>query len=146
MALGIEPLGESPLGLDASYETDVVPVRQVSALKFDGTTKDFVNDADCQFEFVHPVDQAMFNICRIYVSSVRSSSDTGNNLAGARYIDKRTIQSTVDQEIERRTRHLTSTGEVTLLGNEVDVSVRGRLAFRVNYMNNITKKRGKVDA
>jgi hypothetical protein len=146
MGLGSEPLGTVPLGLESEYLTEIVPIRQPTALRIDGTTKDFIQSADGQMEFAHPIDQMMFNLCRIATGSVRSSTATGNNISNSRYIDRVTIQQTIDTEIARRVMHLTSTGEVTLLGNEVDSSVRGRVVFRVNYKNNITGKAGKVYA
>jgi hypothetical protein len=146
MGLGDTPLGTAPLGLDGQVTTTIIPVRRVAAMKIDGQTKDFVAAADGQNEFVHPIDQAMFNICRMTVGSVRSSSGTGNTIALSKYIDRNSAQAMVDDRIARAASHLTSTGEVTILRNEVDTSVRGRLGVRVNYQNNITGKKSTVNA
>ncbi len=134
MGLGSAPAGSGPAGLDLAASTDQRFAATPVALAFDGLTRDFRLDANGRYVSAHPVDTKVFHRLRILAGSMRSAPATGNGIGG-KWIDSKTIEATVRDQIRIALEDMISAGEIEDRGVELDLSVRGRVAFEFSYLN-----------
>lgn len=146
MGMGGYPLGSTLCGMDGQVSTGYVRATPPAALAFDGITKDFVLDESGRYVAVHPTDAKMFMVCRTLAGSIKSAPNTGHGLGALKFLDRRTIQREVDDQIRLATKSMTELGEVRLLGNVVETNRFGRLSIVVNYVNLLTSKRTSARA
>lgn len=130
------------MGLDLPGSTDARVAATPTALKVDGSTLDHSLDSVGRFVTAHPIDAKLFNRLRIRGGSMRSAPLTGNGVASGGYIDPRTIEAQVRDEIRLATEDMIAAGEIAERGLELDLSVRGRVSYLYNYFNLITGKPG----
>jgi hypothetical protein len=139
--LGSEGCGESPCGLDTQTPTAPRNVTPPAALAFNGITKDFSLDANGLYESAHPVDSRFFNVMRIAANSIRSAQDVGHTVGSIAYIDKRTVQASVENRVRVAAADMVNAGLVRIRDIELDTSVRGRIAYAVHYVNLVTQRK-----
>lgn len=135
MGFGLDPFGAAPMGLDLPASTDARAASTPSALLLDGATKDFSLDSAGRYVTAHWVDAKLFNRLRINGRSMRSAPATGNGVASGGYIDPRTIEAQVRDEIRLATEDMIAAGEIAERGLELDLSVRGRVSYLFLYQN-----------
>lgn len=135
MGFGLDPFGVGPFGLDLPDSTDARNASLPSALKLDGGTRDFSLDASGRFVTAHPIDAKLFNRLRISGGSMRSAPLTGNGVASGGYIDPRTIEAQVRDEVRLATEDMIASGEISERSLELDLSVRGRVSYLYTYVN-----------
>lgn len=135
MGLGSAPAGAGPAGLDLPASTDERQAATPQALLLDGSTLDFSLDANGRYVTAHPIDAKLFNRLRIRGGSMRSAPLTGNGVANRNYIDPKTIESSVRDEIRLATEDMIAAGEIEERGLELDLSVRGRVSYLYRYFN-----------
>ena len=135
MGFGSSPLGAGPAGLDLPASTDERQAATPTALKLNGETRDFSLDANGRFVTTHPIDAKLFNRLRIRGGSMRSAPLTGNGVASGGYIDSKTIESQVRDEVRLATEDMIAAGEIAERGLELDLTVRGRVSFLYTYVN-----------
>jgi hypothetical protein len=135
---GTWPAGNTPAGLDGQPAITVVVKTPPPALAWNVETKDYIETADGDHKAAHPVDAKVLLILMTVAGSMRSAPGIGTDLARSRYINVGKEQRRVDDIIATRLGDMVKAREISLLGNEVDTSVRGRLVVRVNYRNMLT--------
>ncbi len=120
------------------------PLKPSAALAVDGLTKDYKLDSSGRRIGAHWVDAAAFDLLRIPIKSIRSAPAIGNRTSEIRYIDKQKIRAQVEDCVALAWKLLLDKQLVTILDIVIDTHVRGRLVYRVDYVNNVTKKPEKV--
>lgn len=142
MGFGLDPAGLAPAGLDLPVTTERRDAKTPQALVLDGPTKQFAVNTDGRFAPAHWVDAKLFNRLRIKKGSVRSAPDLGNEVGNLKYIDPLTIESYVRDQVRLATEDMIAAGEITERSLEIDLSVRGRVAYVYNYTNLLNGKKG----
>lgn len=135
MGFGLDPAGLAPAGLDLPVTTERRDAKTPQALVLDGATRNFVVNADGRFAATHWVDAKLFNRLRIRKGSVRSAPELGNDIANLDYIDPVTIEAYVRDKVRLATEDMIAAGEIAERSLELDLSVRGRVAYAYNYTN-----------
>ncbi len=146
MGFGSYPLGSTPLGLDAPTTTAQRVAAVPAAIKLDGSTLDFSLDSVGRFVGAHPIDAKVFNRLRIRGGSMRSAPATGNGVGGQGYIDPRTIESEVRDEVRLALEDMVAAGEIEDRGLDLDLSIPGRVSYLYRYVNLKTGKPGTFRA
>lgn len=141
MGAGEFPCGTTPCGLDGLVSTGRTRPEPPAALGFDGQTKDFMLDARGRYVGEHPVDAKVFLIVRTALRSMRSAPMTGQTLTEMQYIEPLTIQSLTENKLTTALAAVVAAGEIQIHSIDVDTSVPGRLAARLNYTNLVTRRR-----
>jgi hypothetical protein len=141
MGFGTDPAGAGPAGLDLPATTAQRVAATPPALEFNGLAKDFVLDEYGRYKSAHPIDSKVFHRLRIRKRSIRSAPDTGNNVANRQYIDQATIAATVRDEVNLVLADMVAAAEIEDRGIEQDLSIRGRIQYRYNYVNLHTGRR-----
>jgi hypothetical protein len=135
MGFGSSPAGAGPAGLDLPASTDERQAATPRALLLDGGTLDFALDTNGRFVDAHPIDAKVFNRLRIRGGSMRSAPVTGNGVANRNYIDPKTIESFVRDQVRLATEDMIAAGEIEERGLEIDLSVSGRVSYLYRYFN-----------
>jgi hypothetical protein len=123
------------MGLDLPGSTDARVAATPAALLVSGSTLDYSLDSAGRFVTAHPVDAKLFNRLRIRGGSMRSAPLTGNGVASGGYIDPKTIEAQVRDEIRLATEDMIAAGEIAERGLELDLSIRGRVSYLYTYVN-----------
>lgn len=135
MGFGESPLGLAPLGLEDPVTTDALVVSQPAALRFDGSTLDYVQDSSGRLVGEHPIDAKYFHRLRIASGTIRSAPGTGQGVSNLKWIDPLTIESFVRDEVNLVSDDMIAAGEIELHEITVDLAVRSRVVFAVDYTN-----------
>lgn len=135
-------MGGAPFGLDATVETEARDVTPPPALLLDGKTLDFVLDDKGRYKQQHPIDTKVWHRLRIKNASMRSAPGTGNGVANRAYIDPRTIEAQVKDEVRLAVQDMIDAGEIEDRGIDLDLSTPGRVMYQYNYTNLQTGKPG----
>lgn len=141
MGFGEQPAGIGLAGLSQVTGLDRAAAPAPAALAFDGQTKNFKLSAEGGYEGQHPVDAKFWLVMRTALASIRSAVHIGQGVSNIAYIDPRTIQATVVDYVRVAAQPMVRAGEVRVESVEVDTAVRGRIVFRVTYVNLITGRR-----
>jgi hypothetical protein len=142
MGIGSAPAGAGPAGLDLPASTEQRQAATPVALAFDGQTLDFKLDENGRYVSAHPVDTKVFHRLRIRKLSIRSAPGTGNDVGNSQWIEPRTIEAEVRDHVRVATEDMIVAGEIEDRGIELDLTVRGRVAYRYNYWNRLSGKPG----
>lgn len=143
MGFGSDPFGAGRWGEDLPLPGTPLNVPLPSpALLFDGQSKDHPIDDDGRLKTLHWVDAAVFANARIPLGSIRSAQDLGSTVQRLRFIDKNTVQAEVEDRVRTAQKKLLDGGYITILRITVDTRVKGRIVYALDYVNNVTKKRG----
>lgn len=134
MGIGASPAGAGPAGADLAASTDQRFAATPAALAFDGQTKDFSLDTNGRYVAAHPIDTKVFHRLRILAGSMRSAPATGNGIGG-KWIDAKTIEATIRDQIRVTLEDMITAREIEDRGLVIDLSVRGRVALEYSYFN-----------
>lgn len=138
--LGSGACGEGACGLDVHTPGEMREVTRPTALAFDGIKRDFKLDANGLYEAEHPVDARVFALCRIAANSIRSARDVGQTVAQIQYIDQRTVRAQVEDRVRAAVEPMVAAGDIEIVSIDIDTTIRGRIAWRLNYRNLRTRK------
>lgn len=144
MGFGTDPLGAGPAGMDLPASTEQRAAARPTALAFDGLTRNFILDENGRYKAAHPIDAKYFQRLRTAAGSIRSAPNTGQGVGSLQYIDPRTIDSFVRDQVNLVSEDMIAAREITVHNIEVDRSVPGRVQFLVDYTNLHTRKRQTV--
>lgn len=144
MGIGSYPCGTTLCGLDAAFTTDRRAVRPPTALVFDGVQRDFQLDTDGRYKQAHPVDAKVFLILRTVAGSIRSAVDVGQTVSAIEYIDPVNINATVQDRITVALAPTVAAAEISVENIDIDTAIRGRIMFRVDYVNLVTGSRQNI--
>lgn len=136
-------LGNTPLGLLCVLGADPVQVVAAgpsstppTALQFDPSTRQFVQNADGTMASIHPVDQRVALAIFIEEDSIGSQTTLGNKLRKLlERIDPNKVVPVATAEIKRVLQTMIDAGDVILVGVTVDQSVTQRVGLAVTYVN-----------
>lgn len=142
MGFGSYPAGFGPAGMDPTAASGAPLPLKEGAPAFDGNTRNFVQDAaNGDFARQHPIDAKFFNRIRTRLGSVRSVPGLGQGVGNQQWIDPKTELAFVTDQVNLASADMVEAGEIALRGVTVDLTVRGRVAFQVDYTNLQTGKR-----
>lgn len=142
MPLGSFPAGFGPAGIDPAASSAAAAALPTGAPALDGLTRDFIQDATTgDFARQHPIDAKFFNLMRIVVGSVRSALAVGQGIGNLKWIDPRTINAFVTDQVTQAAAQMLEAGEIAIHQVIIDSAVRGRVAFQVDYTNLQTGQR-----
>lgn len=141
MGMGTDPAGANIAGFDQQTPSRERIATVPAALAFDGATKNFKLDDRGRYVAAHPVDAKVFMILRTLQKSIRSASGTGQTVSDIRYIDKKTIQASVENRVRTALGPVAQANEISIDSIEVETMQFGGVAFAVNYVNRVTGRR-----
>jgi hypothetical protein len=125
----------APLGADTPVASDARLTSQPSALRIDGLTRDYVQDSAGRLVGEHPIDAKFFHRIRVASGTIRSAPGTGQGVSNLKWIDPKTIDAFVLDQVNLVSADMIAAGEIQVHGIIVDHSVRSRVVFGVDYTN-----------
>jgi len=140
LGLGVDPLGEPLLGLDAIHVPERHGLKPIAAKRFDPKTRAYVVNIDGQYVEDHPIDQWVVLQLAIIRGSIPASPAEGNPALRYEHIGADHVAK-VKRDIEQLLSPRAVAGDITV--HLVEVAAPGNATLmQVDYTNNVTVKRG----
>lgn len=129
--------GIAPAGFDGVIDSGIPRrYRGPAAMRYEGKTRDWAQNAKGEFRSVHPNDQAMALSVLVRQGSIKSSIATGNTLFEITHLGDPDLKSDVENRIRisNPAKRLLAEGRVQIKRIDIDTS-GNRLAVAVYYLN-----------
>ncbi len=137
MGAGDYPAGEGFAGHDPVASSTATPATALSALKFDGASKDWLQGADGRLEGVHPIDQAVALSVHLVQGTIAGVPTVGDTTRLITHVGGKGFEADVRDRIltSNPLARLISRGDVRVHNVTIEVRPNGAVAGILEYFN-----------